>query len=237
MKILLPLLLVLLTGCSTFQSMFGIGEVEIEPGVVPTEVERTPRYSENPQMNVPGHRQYRRMNRSRLEEEAELHSQAGSMWVSEGQGSYLFVQNKSRREGDILNVRLEGAAMKQVETKVEVIKKLLKQLEEQQMAAQRLAENENGEKRSPASAEKPKAEEKEDLSSIQSVPAKIVERMSDGNYRVKGAQPFMINQREYKVIVTGLIRPEDFNDEGVNSGKLLDPQFDVVSVRRKIINE
>jgi flagellar L-ring protein precursor FlgH len=43
----------------------------------------------------------------------------------------------------------------------------------------------------------------------------------------------MIGQKEYKVIVAGVIRPEDYNDEGVSSVKLLDPQFDVLSVRRK----
>ena len=64
------------------------------------------------------------------------------------------------------------------------------------------------------------------------VPTRIVERLPDGNYSVKGAQPFMIGKREYKVIVTGMIRPEDFNDEGVSSNKLLDPQYDVVSIRR-----
>ena len=43
----------------------------------------------------------------------------------------------------------------------------------------------------------------------------------------------MIGKREYKVIVTGMIRPEDFNDQAaVSSGKLMDPQFDVVSIRR-----
>ena len=47
----------------------------------------------------------------------------------------------------------------------------------------------------------------------------------------------MIGKREYKVIITGMIRPEDFNDEGVSSVKLLDPQFDVVSIRRNTKNE
>jgi flagellar L-ring protein precursor FlgH len=77
-----------------------------------------------------------------------------------------------------------------------------------------------------------KKDEKEEPLEIGAVPTRIVERQPDGNYRIKGSQPFMIGKREYKVIVTGLIRPEDFNDEGVSSQKLLDPQFDVVSIRR-----
>lgn len=208
--------------------------------------EKAPRYSENPQMGVPSNRQYRRMTKNRMEEEAELHSQAGSMWVNEGQGSYLFVQNKARREGDLLNVKLEGAALRQVETKVGVIKKLLKQLEDQEqqqqsdIKAQNMAESApNGGTAPPARAPaaENKKDEKEDLSDVQNISTRIVERLPDGNYRVKGQQPFMIGKREYKVIVTGMIRPEDYNDAGVPSSKLLDPQFDVVSLRRKQGNE
>mgnify|MGYP001590596968 CR=1 FL=1 len=74
---------------------------------------------------------------------------------------------------------------------------------------------------------------KEEVLNIDLVPTRIVERLGDGNYRVKGAQPFMIGKREYKVLVTGMIRSEDFNDQSpISSNKLLDPQFDVVSLRK-----
>ncbi|NJL26084.1 MAG: flagellar basal body L-ring protein FlgH [Calothrix sp. SM1_5_4] len=68
---------------------------------------------------------------------------------------------------------------------------------------------------------------------VKNVPTRIVERTLEGNYRVKGSQPFMIGNREYKVIVTGVVRAEDFNDEGIPASKLLDPKFDIVSARRK----
>lgn len=200
------------------------------------------RYSENPQISVPTNRQYKRMTKSRMEEDSELGAQAGSMWVMEGQGAYLFAQNKARREGDILNIKLDGPSLKQVETKVGVIKKLLKQLEEQQQAelGGALAANPEGGAgtRSPAATKaedkkEDKKDDKEDLANIQQITTKIVERLPDGNYRIRGAQPFMIGKREYKVIAAGLVRPEDFNDEGVSSTKLIDPQFDVVSIRRK----
>ncbi|MBX3032785.1 MAG: flagellar basal body L-ring protein FlgH [Bdellovibrionaceae bacterium] len=237
-RLLFPLSLAfLLSACASMQDFVGdsaVGETLIGP--------RTPRYSETPQLASGADRQYRRMTRSRMEEESDLGSQAGSMWVPEGQTSYLFVQNKTRREGDILNVKLEGAGLKQVETKVGVIKKLLKQLEEQQQQpgvdGQRLAGG--GADRAPAAAPndaKKAADEKEDLGDLQAITTRIVEKLPDGNYRVKGSQPFMIGKREYKVILTGLVRPEDYNDEGINSGKLLDPQYDVVSVRRKQNNE
>jgi flagellar L-ring protein precursor FlgH len=203
--------------------------------------EKPVRYSENPQMTAPSNRQYKRMTKNRMEEEADLGSQAGSMWIMDGQASYLFTQNKTRRDGDVLNVKLEGPAQKQVETKVKVIKKLLKQIEEQERLergegkSQGLAGDTaaDGKDRAPASTPKPEEkEEKADLTEIATIPARIIEKLPDGNYRVKGAQPFMIDKKEYRVIVTGMIRPEDYNDEGVSSSKLLDPQFDVVSIRR-----
>ena len=202
--------------------------------------EKSPRYSENPQMTAPTNRQYKKMTKNRMEEESEVGSQAGSMWIMDGQSSYLFTQNKTRRDGDILNVKLEGPAQKQVETKVKVIKKLLKQIEEQERLENGgskdttlASKDAEGKDRAPASA--PKVEDKEekaDLTDVALIPTRIIEKLPDGNYRVKGSQPFMIDKKEYKVIVTGMIRPEDYNDEGVSSSKLLDPQFDVVSLRR-----
>lgn len=237
------------TGCSSLPTWLG-GKKE-EPKVqepqpkVLTDLNGNPltRYSENPIILETSNRKYRRMTRTRLEEESQLHAGAGSMWVDEGQGSYLFAQNTTRREGDVLNIQIEGAAQKQVETKVSVIKDLLKQLEEQQKKAQLipLAEGQKTDdpNRAPAATEKPapkvadKPEKNEPLD-IGMIPARITEKLADGNYRVKGQQPFMIGKREYKVIVTGIIRPEDYNDQGMSSNKLLDPQFDVVSIRRSV---
>lgn len=199
------------------------------------------RYSDNQFMPASADRHYRRMTKSKMEEDSQLQSGAGSMWVMEGQGAYLFSQNKARREGDLLNVKVEGAAQKQIETKVSVIKKLIKQLEEEERKAKegnsggKLADNKDaaGANRAPASADADKNKDKDEPINIESVPTRIVERQPDGNYRVKGQQAFMIGTREYKAIVTGMIRPEDFNDMGVSSNVLLDPQFDVVTTRKK----
>lgn len=234
----------LTTGCATMQDL--MSSLEEPTAVMPLkDIESAPRYSDSQNMAVPTDRQYRRMTRNRMEEESDLGSNAGSMWVMDGQGAYLFAQNKMRKEGDLLNVSLDGPAKKQVETKVSVIKKLLKQLEEQEQSQLRnsLAENSAGADRAPASTPSPaaaptaKAEDKDGAVEVQSIPTRIVEKMADGNYRVKGQQPFMIGKREYKVIVTGMIRPEDFNDSGITSDKLLDPQYDVVSIRRNKSNE
>ncbi len=241
--------LVTLNGCATFNDLMASFDGEPAPPKL-TDMKTAPRYSDSQNRAVPTDRQYKRMNRQRMEEESDLGSTAGSTWVMEGQGAYLFAQNKMRKEGDTLSVKLDGSAMKQVETKVSVIKDLLKQLEDQQKAELNNSLASTAEaSRNPASEgvaaaapvpkkEEPAAkEEKQDLTDVENVPTRIVEKLADGNYRIKGQQPFMIGKREYKVIVTGMIRPEDFNDEGISSQKLLDPQYDVVSLRKNRSNE
>ncbi|MDG0817013.1 flagellar basal body L-ring protein FlgH [Bdellovibrio svalbardensis] len=239
--------MVVSTGCATVNDYLASMNKKENPPL--EKIATSPRYSDSQNMGVPTDRQYKRMTKNRMEEESDLGSNAGSTWVMEGQGAYLFAQNKMRREGDLLNVKLDAPAMKQVETKVSVIKKLLKQLEEQNNPQPALGNSlaANGEAgRAPASAEAPapaakeepkKEDDKEGLADIQAIPSRIVEKMPDGNYRLKGQQPFMIGKREYKVILTGMIRPEDFNDEGITTQKLLDPQYDVVSIRRNKSNE
>lgn len=239
------------SGCASFNELMHPQDKPKPAAKVETDADGKPftKFSDNPNLLSTQDRQYRHMTRSKMEEESQLQSNAGSMWVGEGQSAYYFAQNKTRREGDILNVKLDGAAQKQVQTKVTVIKQLLKQLEEEEQKAKEL---QNGPAvpaladgsaaggdaaktqaaRAPASEAPKKEDGKEEPIDVSTVPTRIVERMADGNYRVKGAQPFMIGKREYKVLVTGIIRPEDFNDEGVSSEKLLDPQYDVVSIRR-----
>lgn len=233
-------LLLITTGCATVEEALNLKEHPENPPL--EKIATAPRYSETQNMGVPTDRQYKRMTKSRMEEESDLGSNAGSAWVMEGQSSYLFAQNKMRREGDQLNVKLEAPAMKQLETKVTVIKNLLKQLEEelnpQSDGAGGLATNGNDSNRTPAVAkEEKKDDDKGGLADVQAVPSRIVERLPDGNFRIKGQQPFMIGKREYKVILTGMIRPEDFNEEGITTQKVLDPQYDVVSINRNKLIE
>lgn len=219
-------------GCSTFNTD---KVAEVVPFIEPSPL----KYSDASQSPSSAERQYRRMSKAQMEEDSDLAQEAGSMWMMEGQTSYLFAQNKSRKEGDHLSVKLEGVAQKQVETKVTAIKKLLKQLEEQLKAKQQGAVA--GADRGPASEKKPEPaaaaakkpeDEKVDLSEVETIPAKITERLSDGTFRIKGSQPMLINDKEFRVIVTGILKPEDFQDAGVPSGRLLESQFDVVSIRR-----
>lgn len=225
-----------LTSCSSFMSKEEPVVDEFESGLT--------KYNDNPNYGVWGQRNYKKTTKTQLEEESELDSKAGSLWVMDGQQSYYFTQNKNRKEGDFLNVKLEGAALKQVETKVNVIKTLLQELEQQEKedSLQKLAsatgnpdQKAAAEQRAPASEAKkaPSKEEKSEVQDIGPIQTRIVERLADGNYRIKGQQPFMIGKREYKVIVAGILRPEDYNDEGINSSKIIDPQYDVISIRKK----
>ena len=220
-----------------------------------------PRFSEQENLRTPAStdKQYHRMNRQRFEEEAEVKEDAGSLWVMEGQGAYLFSQNQMRMVGDLLNVKLEGAAKSQLQTKVKVIARLLERLEGARNPASANAATPGAQPGQPATppaagqqaqakdkpeagaeAANPAASPKEGQANaqtegpfnVQTVPTRIVEQLKDGSYRVRGMQPFMIGKREYKVIVTGVVRPEDFDDQGIEAGKLLDPQFDIVSSRK-----
>lgn len=227
------------------------------------------KFSDNENVRPTGSdKQYKRMNRQRFEEEADLKADAGSLWIMEGQGAYLFSQNQLRIVGDLLNVKIEGAPRSQLQTKVKVIAKLLDRLENPTQrglasqggatpvpgapaqpgspAAQPNGANQNNGQAqagqnpggadgaenagTPSAAAKP-----ETPFAVQVVPTRIVEQLRDGSYRVRGMQPFMIGKREYKVIVTGVIRPEDFDEAGVDASRLLDPQFDIVSSKKGLM--
>lgn len=231
--LLIILVMVVTTSCASFMNQNSLLEEDFTTSLT--------KYNDNPNHGIWGNRQYKKTTKSQLEEDSDLDSRAGSLWVMDGQQSYYFTQNKIRKEGDFLNVKLEGAALKQVETKVSVIKTLLQELEDQEKDSQenKLAETqkpaETKDTRAPAAeTKKPsKEEEKGELADVGPIQTRIIERLADGNYKIKGQQPFMIGKRDYKVLVVGIVRPEDYNDEGISSGKIIDPQFDVVSIRKK----
>lgn len=255
--ILLVAALVTATGCASlgrnWKSLVGGTPANAVPQVA------TPRFSEIDHIPVRTDRQYRRMSRDRFEDEAELSSSAGSLWVMEGQGAYLFSQNQMRVVGDLLNVRIEGNPKSQLHTKVRVISRLLEKLDNPRGFLAR-PEPANGRtapsnpNRGPADdgaagaalkdapagaavgAEPAQVNETSKDSNpnfaVDVVPTRIVEQLKDGSYRVRGIQPFMIGKREYKVIVTGVVRSEDFDDAGIDASRLLDPQFDIVSSRK-----
>lgn len=273
MKYLILSLIVFASGCATISDWLN-PKTEAEVAAK-EEVDQEPltKYSDVTNHAPPSDRDYKRMTREVMEEESELHSGAGSLWVMEGQTSYLFAQNKNRKEGDPTTVKVEGAAMKQVQMKADTIKDLLNDLEEQKKQAEekkkkdeaevlRLAEitkekeaivakgeanNEAAAQlmaeqrvaaRKPAAveaakpvAEKPK-EEKIDLKEVESIPMRITEKLPDGQYRVSGQQYLTIKNRPYKVIATGIVRGDDYNDQLISSEKLYDSQYDIIHMKK-----
>jgi len=258
-----------LSGCASFGKSLRNFITGKESDPVAAKTAGMTKFSDSENVRAPASdKQYKRMNRQKFEEEAELKAEAGSLWVMEGQGAYLFSQNQTRVIGDLLNVKIEGAPKSQLQTKVKVISRLLERLENPSRGLNTQAQGQQPGAAAPAGAEggaagdkqqqgkgQPGAQAKSNENpgdgptqaggavgandgrqdapfAVPVVPTRIVEQLRDGSYRVRGMQPFMIGKREYKVIVTGIIRPEDFDDAGVDAGKLLDPQFDIVSSRK-----
>lgn len=273
MKFILLSFIILGSGCATFMDWLN-PKTPAEVTKEETDQEPLTRYSEVTNHAPPSDREYKRMTREVMEEESELHSGAGSLWVMEGQTSYLFAQNKNRKEGDPTTVKVEGAAIKQVQMKADTIKDLLNELEEQKKQAEEKKKKDEAEvlrladiakekeliisksesdneaeaqilaekrvnERKPAStepakpviAEKPK-EEKVDLKEIESIPMRITEKLPDGQYRVSGQQYLTIKNRPYKVIATGIVRGDDYNDQLISSEKLYDSQYDIIHMKK-----
>jgi len=205
---------------------------------------RHTKFSENPNLYNNTRRQYKRTTRQSLAEEAQLKDKAGSLWVTEGQGSYLFSQNIIRMIGDPMSVRIDGEPKEQLQSKANVIRKLLARLEARlrfqakRIPADNLAVANTTEQASRAKSASEKGDKKSGAAlkdfPVKSVPTRVTERLTDGNYRIRGSRPFMIGLREHKVIVTGIVRAEDFSDTGISASKLLESKFDIVSVKRKI---
>lgn len=251
------------TGCASvnrkLKSLLGSGSDTQYAAESPVS---TPRFSESDNVPFSDDRKYRRMTRDRFEEEAEVAANAGSLWVMEGQGAYLFAQNRTRLVGDLLNVKIDGAPKNQLLTKTRVISKLLERLDgRSRMPASAAPAAAPGKPGAPTQAAAPAADaaagadaqgktdgapgaaqaaaspaKPEANFGVETVPTRIVEVLRDGSYKVRGTQDFMIGKREYRAIVTGIVRQEDFNEEGISADKLMDSQFDIVSAKRGASN-
>lgn len=275
-KYILLILPLFFSGCATVSDFFGFdAPPKIEEVVVKEEPQQEPytKYSDISNYAPTSDRHYKRMTREKMEEDSELHAGAGSLWVMEGQTSYLFAQNKHRREGDMTSVKVEGSSMKLLQTKVSTIQDLLKQLEIQkkeaedkkrkdeeakqklaaieaekksilakneadnedaalQMAEKRIAERKPASEPAKVAAKDEIKDEKIDLKELDKLPMKITEALPGGQYKVSGQQTLTIRNRPYKVIATGIVRADDYNDQSISSEKLYDSQFDVVHVKK-----
>lgn len=181
---------------------------------------------------------YKRTDHKSIQEQSELGAESGSLWIERGQGAYLFTQNTNRLIGDLINIQIDGHPKKQIETKVAVIQDLIDRIREQKekrvLASQAKAVPAGkGQAAAAPAPPPPPAPKKQDKFAVELVPSRITEILKDGSYIVEGDQPFMIGKREYKLMVKGIVRQEDFDDQGISAETLLDPKFDIVTSKRK----
>lgn len=244
-KLILFILVAVLCACATPQKTEEVSYANPMP-------EAEKKYSSTPNyINAP-ERKYKRTTRESLSRDAKLQQEAGSLWVMQGQGSYLFAQNNLRMIGDLVSIDIDGEPKKELEQKVETIAYLLKRLEqrridfEKKQSERRMAmmnereevENAGREPANKIADKKGETEEEknklEDFKfAIKKVATRIKERLFNGNYRVEGSKGFLIGDKEYRVIITGVARAEDIMGEAVNSSKLIEANFDIVSTLRE----
>jgi flagellar L-ring protein precursor FlgH len=257
----------MVTGCSSMGKKWKafLNEGQETPVANSKPMDGNVKFSDTKDLPVDGARQYKRMTKKQFEDQELFSDNAGSLWVNEGQDSYLFAQNIVRLPGDILNVILDGQPEKQLSTKAKVIQELTNRIEKAQRGVASVPTTADGKPVDPnakpvdpnappavgpdgkpldpnakpvdpnavaaaAPVQKPVEEPMPGIENfdVKTIPTRIVERLSDGNYRVKGAQTFMIGAKEYKVIVTGLVKPADVADDNVSSSKMLESKFDIV---------
>ncbi len=238
--IMLALFLFSLTNCTTLGERW---RNFVNGGVSPAPAAPQPlTYNEQNNVEPSIYRQYHHVTAADLERQAHLGSDAGSLWVMQGQGAYLFSQNTVHMVGDPIPIILNGDPQAQLAAKAQVIAKLLAQLAARRRMIVGLrapSSTSNAPANTAVKGAKGAAAKSPALNNpgsnyafkVHMVPARVVGRLVNGNYRVRGLQTFLIGPREYKVIVSGIVRSEDFNDQGIDATQLLNGNFDIVSAK------
>jgi flagellar L-ring protein precursor FlgH len=205
-------------------------------------------YSNNPNVPASTDRKYRRTTKDNFGEDQGLEESSGSLWRKEGQASYLFSQNNLRMMGDIINVDVEGKTADNLSSKLAIIKQNLAKIEAPQPAQRKnKGVPRPDSERQPAEAapatpppsfvaDAPAAEGEKSVAEkkFDTVPCRITERNPDGSYRVKGQTSVYVGRHEYRLIVTGLVRPEDVTSDNIASTKLMDSKFDLVASNKEV---
>ncbi|MBK9294361.1 MAG: flagellar basal body L-ring protein FlgH [Oligoflexia bacterium] len=209
-------------------------------------------FTNNPNYGSYKERNYKKVTKENFNEDQGLEETSGSLWRQEGQGSFLFSQNSLRVTGDIINVELEGKAVENLNVKVDLIKKAQERLAVPSPKNSREARIPRPDERAAANVPSPAPQTTEgntqqagDAKAITAettgddaekqamkfdpVPCRIIEKNPDGSYRVKGVQVVYVGKKEFKLMVTGSVRPDDISSEAVNSSRLIDSRYDLVA--------
>ena len=243
-----------LQGCSSFgqtlKGWMGGSPSNPDPG---THGPPVTSYNNTPNVMVGQERKYKRVTKDNFADDQKLEDNAGSLWRREGQGSYLFSQNNLRIIGDIVSVQVEGKAAENLTAKLTIIKTALAKLEApiviRRPASQGVPKPDgkpdaktdtnakaDGTQAGAATDGKEQDDQKikDQIGKFDEVPCRIVEKNPDGSYRIKGQSPIYVGRREYRLIVTGVVRPEDLSSDQINSGKMLESKFDLVATNKEV---
>ena len=183
-------------------------------------------------------RKYKRVTKDNFsDDQASSKKMPGSLWRKEGQGSYLFAQNNLRMIGDIVSVQVEGKAAENLTDQTDddqtrpckleppIVRKIasvpspgVPRPENKEAKADA---NQAGNQQAPENAQEEKTEEntREQIGKFDDVPCRIIEKNVDGSYRIKGQSPVYVGRREYRLIVTGIVRPEELAMDAIGSGE------------------
>ncbi len=259
--ILLALAILALSGCASFgrslKNFLGGGEPP-QKG----QAAGGPSTSFSAQSNVMTGkpRKYKRVTADNFSDGESLEDNSGSLWKKEGQGSFLFSQNSLRVMGDIINLEIEGKAAENLTTKLKIIKAAIARryaptrlparagavgkvpkpegetpaagAEAGAQATAGAANKDGAQAQASQGAEKP-AEPDLGETKFDAVSCRIIEKNRDGSYRVKGQQTIYVGSFEYKLIVTGVVRPDDISTDNVKSTQLIDSKYDLVASNKE----
>lgn len=221
----------------------------------------SPSFNTNPNFGNYQDRQYKRVTKQSFAENQQLEETSGSLWKREGQGSYLFAQNNLRLMGDVINVDVDGRVSENLNSKVAGLKKSQSKFDFQPrpQALPRVSrvprpegEDERGiagangqpnqapppapvaKTQTPPAVEPPKTDDKKENMKFDPVTCRIVEKNQDGSYRIKGSQLLVIGRKEYKLIVSGVVRADDINTDTIAASKIIESKFDLVATNRDV---
>ncbi|MBU6375908.1 MAG: flagellar basal body L-ring protein FlgH, partial [Bdellovibrionales bacterium] len=204
---------------------------------------------ESRQERGPTQQQTARIKRVTKNDFVDQSGDSGSLWAAEGESNFFFSKNRARSPGDIITVTLESEMLRDITLEVKRSlsiaerRKELDILEAKQEA--QLTKGTDGAKATETkdqvatSAAAPEAADLSyssvDLSGVigmkagDSILAEIVERYSNGNYKIRGSKRVPYRNTTKLMSFVGIVRGNDLtSEEKIPSGKIYEYRLQVL---------
>ena len=193
--------------------------------------------------------QPKRLRRVTRNDFIDQSGESGSLWAAEGESNFFFSKNRARSPGDIISITVENEMLRDITLEVKRSlttserRKELDILEAKQEAqALRVADAPKATEAKDQVATSAAAPESTELSfsavdisgvvgmkAGDSVLAEIVERYSNGNYKIRGSKRVPYRNTTKLMSFVGIVRGSDLStDEKIPSGKIYEYQLQVV---------